>query len=107
MSWYILSDREFCSLYIDAVHVFQILIFLPLFSLLLYDVVKRFSGKFPWEFKLNQNTAEPARKLNQTFGNDSVNERTVRRWFAKFCSRDFSLEDESDVVDLQQSRTRI
>ena len=27
MSWYLLIDREFCTLYIDAVHFFQILNF--------------------------------------------------------------------------------
>ena len=30
----------------------------------------------------------------KAFGNDSVKERTIRRWFAKFRSGDFSLEDE-------------
>ena len=45
------------------------------------------------EFKLNQGASETARKINQAFGNDSVNERTVRRWFVKFRSGDFSLED--------------
>ena len=65
-----------------------------LFSLLLYDVVKRFSANILYEFKLNQSTAETARKINQAFGNNSVNERTIRRWFAKFRSIDFSLEDE-------------
>lgn len=49
---------------------------------------------FLYEFKLNQSAAETARKINQAFGNDSVNERTVQRWFAKFRSGDFSLENE-------------
>ena len=31
---------------------------------------------------------------SQAFDNDNVNERTARRWFAKFRSGDFSLEDE-------------
>ena len=53
-----------------------------------------FRPTFLYEFKLNQSTAETARKINMAFGNDSVNERTVRRWFAKFRSGDFSLEDE-------------
>ena len=49
---------------------------------------------------MNQSVAETARKVNQAFGNDSVNEllvlvlMTVRRWFAKFRSGDFCLEDE-------------
>ncbi|CAH2085375.1 unnamed protein product [Euphydryas editha] len=46
---------------------------------------------FLYEFKLNQSGAETAQKINQTFGNDSVNERTIRRWFAKFRSGHFSL----------------
>ena len=49
---------------------------------------------FLYGFKLNQSAAETARKINQSFGNVSVNERTVRRWFAKFRSRDFNLEDD-------------
>ena len=32
VSWYILIDREFCTLYVDAVHVFPNFNFLPLFS---------------------------------------------------------------------------
>ena len=68
--------------------------FLPLSSLLLYDVVKRFLATFLYEFKLNQSAAETARKIDQAFGNTSVNQRTVRRWFAKFRSGDFNFEDE-------------
>ena len=49
---------------------------------------------FPCEFKLNQSAAETVQIINQPFGNDGVNERTVRRRFAKFCSGDFNLEDE-------------
>ena len=56
---------------------------------------------FHYEFKLNQSAAETAQKINQAFGNDSIIERTVRRWFAKFRSGDFRLEDEPEVVDLQ------
>nr|XP_023030100.1 uncharacterized protein LOC111518017 [Leptinotarsa decemlineata] len=47
-----------------------------------------------YEYKLNQSAAKTAQKINEAFGNGSVNERTVRRWFAKFRSGDFSLEDE-------------
>ena len=49
---------------------------------------------FLYEFKLNQSDSETARKINQAFNNDSVNERTVRRWFAKFRPEDVSLENE-------------
>ena len=48
---------------------------------------------FLYKYKLNQSATETARKVNQAFGNDSVNERTVRRRFAKFCAGNFSLED--------------
>ena len=53
-----------------------------------------FRSIFLYEFKLNQSDTETAGKINQAFGNDSVNESTVRRWFAKFRSENFSLEDE-------------
>ena len=57
-----------------------------------------FRSIFLYEFKLNQSAAKTAWKLiRHLFGNDSVNERTARRWFAKFRFGDFSLE----VVDLQ------
>ena len=32
---------------------------------------------FLYKIKLNQSAAETARKINQAFGNDSINERTV------------------------------
>lgn len=47
--------------------------------------------------KLNQIAAETAPKINQSFGNDSVNSRSVRLLFTKIRSGDMSLE----VVDLQ------
>ena len=53
-----------------------------------------FRPNFHYEFKLNQSVAETLRKINQAFGNDGVNERTLRCWFAKFGSGDFSFEDE-------------
>ena len=56
---------------------------------------------FLHEFKLNQSAAETARKINQAFGNDSVAERTIRRWFAKFRSGDFRLKDKPRSADLQ------
>ena len=72
---------------------FQVLIFC-LFSASYYMMpFSNFRPIFVYEFKLNQRVAETARKNNQAFGNDSVNERTVRRWFAKFRSQDFRLED--------------
>ena len=81
--------------YIDAVHFFQILIFFTSFHLIYYMMsLSDFRPIFLYEFELNQSAVETAQKINQAFGDDSVN---VRRWFAKFRSGDFSLE----VVDLQ------
>ena len=54
-----------------------------------------FRSIFLYEFKLNENAAETAEKINQAFGSEIANERTVRRWFGKFRSGDISLEDES------------
>ena len=59
-----------------------------------YYTLSDFRPIFFYEFKLNQSAAETVRKINQAFGNDSFNERTVRRLFAKFRSGDFYLEDE-------------
>ena len=96
VSWYILIDRDFCTLHIDAVYFFQILVFLILFSLLLCDVLKRFS--ILYDLKLNQSASETDQNINQAFGNYSVNERTVRRWFAKFR---YASKMSPEVVDLQ------
>lgn len=48
---------------------------------------------FFYEFKLGLSAAETARKINQVYGPNSINERTVQLWFKKFRSGDFSLED--------------
>ena len=56
---------------------FQILIFY-LFSDYYYMMsLSDFRPIFLHEFKMNQRAADTARKINQAFGNDSVNERTV------------------------------
>ena len=67
---------------------------------------------FLYEFKLNQSAFETTRKINQAFDNDSVNERSVRRWFAKCRSGDFSLEYEprsgrSTVMQGEDLRTPV
>ena len=71
-----------------------------------------FRSIFLYEFKLKQSAAETARKINQAFGNNSVNERTVRRWFAKFRSGRFSLKGEPrsgrpTVIQDQDLRTLV
>ena len=55
---------------------------------------------FLYEFKLNQSAAETARKINQAFANDSVNELFdvgLRNFVPKILASKMSLE----VVDLQ------
>lgn len=49
---------------------------------------------FFFNYKLGQSAVETARQINQVWGPNSTAERTVRRWFEKFRSGDFSLEDE-------------
>ena len=73
---------------------FKFSFFLPLFSSLLYDVLKQFSVNFSLRIQIEPKRYRNSSKINHAFGNDSVNERTVRRLFAKFRSTDFSLEDE-------------
>ena len=37
-----------------------------------------------YEWKSKHNAAAAARNINATFRNGSVNDRTIRRWYAKF-----------------------
>ncbi|XP_029638041.1 histone-lysine N-methyltransferase SETMAR-like [Octopus sinensis] len=50
---------------------------------------------FLHEFKLGHNTSQTAANINRAWGEGDINDRTVRRWFPKFRSRDESLEEES------------
>lgn len=47
-----------------------------------------------YEFKKGNSAAEAARNIHSVYGEECVNERTCRRWFAKFRGGDFTLEDE-------------
>lgn len=47
-----------------------------------------------YEFRRGTKAAETARNISKVFGKDAINEATVRRWFAKFRSGDFSLVNE-------------
>ncbi|XP_015440315.1 PREDICTED: LOW QUALITY PROTEIN: histone-lysine N-methyltransferase SETMAR-like [Dufourea novaeangliae] len=49
---------------------------------------------FLYEWKSGKNASTAARNINAAFGNDAVNERTVRRWYQKFEAGDESLESE-------------
>ena len=60
--------------------IFPQILILCLFSAYYYMMsLSDFRSLFLYEFTLNQNAAETVRKMNQAFGNDSVNESTVRR----------------------------
>ncbi|KAL6433549.1 hypothetical protein ACFW04_006559 [Cataglyphis niger] len=48
---------------------------------------------FLYEYKLGNNTVKATRNINQAFGENTVNDRKVQRWFEKFWSSDFSLQN--------------
>jgi [histone H3]-lysine36 N-dimethyltransferase SETMAR len=67
---------------------------------------------FLYELKLGHNAAEATRNINHAFGEDTANERTTQRWFAKFRSGDMSLENEprgrpEAAIDDEQLNTLI
>ncbi|XGW33546.1 hypothetical protein V3C99_017727 [Haemonchus contortus] len=47
-----------------------------------------------YEFKQGRTAAQTARNINEVWGQGSVNECTVQRWFQKFRAGNTSLEDE-------------
>ena len=47
-----------------------------------------------YEFKKGNSAAKAARNIHSVYGKECVNKRTCRRWFAKFRSGDFTIEDE-------------
>ncbi|XGW11197.1 hypothetical protein V3C99_012581 [Haemonchus contortus] len=47
-----------------------------------------------YEFKLGGTAAQTARNIIEVWGQGSVNECTVQRWFQKFRAGNTSLEDE-------------
>ncbi|XP_072757483.1 histone-lysine N-methyltransferase SETMAR-like [Anoplolepis gracilipes] len=49
---------------------------------------------FLYEYKLGNSAAKAARNINQAFGENTVNDRKVQRWFEKFRTGDFSLQNE-------------
>jgi len=46
-----------------------------------------------YEYKLSHSAAEATRNIMKVWGEDSVTERTVQRWFVRFRAGDFNLED--------------
>lgn len=53
-----------------------------------------FRNIFFYEFRLGTNAAETARKINEVYGERTINECTVQRWYQKFRSGNTSLDDE-------------
>ena len=49
---------------------------------------------FEYEFRRGTNATQTSRNVNEVFGKDVANERTVRRWFEKFRSGDFDIQNE-------------
>ena len=54
-----------------------------------------------YDFKVGLSAPASSRRICQAFGDKAVNERTARRWFQKFKSRDLSLRDEPPSGRLQ------
>uniref|UniRef100_A0A7I4Z384 HTH_48 domain-containing protein n=1 Tax=Haemonchus contortus TaxID=6289 RepID=A0A7I4Z384_HAECO len=55
---------------------------------------RNFRQIYFYEFKLGRTAVQTARDINEVWGQESVNECTVQRWFQKFRARNTSLEDE-------------
>ena len=55
---------------------------------------RNFRQIYFYEFKLGRIAAQTARNINEVWGQGSVNECTVQRWFQKFRAGNTSLEDE-------------
>jgi histone-lysine N-methyltransferase SETMAR len=65
-----------------------------------------------YQFKMGSKAAETTRNINQAFGQGTVNEGTLQRWFKEFRNGDESLEDEegrgrSSAIDDNQLRAVI
>ena len=58
-----------------------------------YMMLSDFQPIFLYEFKLNQNAAKTARKINQIFGNESFNE-----WLRNFVPEILALKMNPEVV---------
>ena len=67
---------------------------------------------FLFELKIGHKAAETTHIISSAFGPGTAKERTVKRWFKKFCKRDKSLEDEkhsgqASEVDNDQLRASL
>ncbi|XP_029641303.1 histone-lysine N-methyltransferase SETMAR-like [Octopus sinensis] len=57
-------------------------------------ITEQYRVIFLYEYKLGHSAAEAQRNIKHVFGNDSVDIRTVQRWFQTFCSGNKSLKSE-------------
>ena len=55
---------------------------------------KHFRAIFLYEYHLGKKATETTRKIQDGFGEEAVNVRTVQRWFTRFHSGDESFEDD-------------
>ncbi|KAK6740408.1 hypothetical protein RB195_008708 [Necator americanus] len=55
---------------------------------------RNFRQIYFYEFKLGRAAAQTARNINEVWGQRSINECIVHRWFQKFRAGNTSLEDE-------------
>ena len=51
-------------------------------------------GCMLYDFKSGLKATESAHRINNTFGANTVSERTVREWFALFRGSDYNLQDQ-------------
>uniref|UniRef100_A0A0N5BJS0 HTH_48 domain-containing protein n=1 Tax=Strongyloides papillosus TaxID=174720 RepID=A0A0N5BJS0_STREA len=51
-----------------------------------------FRSIYLYEFKLSQTAAKTLRKINEAFGQESTNKRTIYRWFQKFRNGNINLQ---------------
>ena len=56
---------------------------------------KQIQAIFLFKFKMGRKAVETICNINNAFGPGTANERTVQRWFKKFCIGDKRLEDEN------------
>nr|CDJ89748.1 transposase [Haemonchus contortus] len=73
---------------------------------------RNFRQIYFYQFKLGRTAAQTARNINEVWGQGSVNECTVQRWFQKFRAGNTTLEDEPHgsrlpTLDNDQSKASV
>ena len=92
---------ESCTLYIDAVHFFQILIFCPFSTYYYMTSLSDFRPNFLYEFKLNQSAAESARKIIQVLAMIVLMNALFDVGLRNFIPEILATKMSPEVVDLQ------